>query len=258
MLVALGSSGVFGQAFGPPGPPAVVALHGWGRSAEDFTPGFGPGSGWQGGPVLAVDLPGFGSSPAPATPLGSAEMAVAVAAALRAVGAERPVVVGHSLGGRVAVRLAAASPELLGGLVLCGAPLVRRPGPPPPLAYRLARFLGRLGLLGEARLEAVRQRYGSEDYRRAQGVLRASLVRLVNEDYREALEALAGAPWPIELVWGERDTAAPPWVAEEIRAVVPQARLTVLPGVGHLVPLECPGALPAAVARVLAAKPRLA
>lgn len=234
----------------------VVALHGWARSGQDFAPVFGPGSGWQAGGVLAIDLPGFGSSPPPERPVGSPELAEAVAGALEALGIRQPVLVGHSLGGRVALRLAEQRPEMVGGMVLCGAPVVRLPGsrPRPPLGYRLGRFLGRLGLLGEARLESLRQRYGSEDYRRASGVMRDSLVRLVNEDYGSALAALRSLPCPVELVWGEQDSAVPLAVAAAIRETVPRAVLTVLPGVGHLVPQERPGALAEAASRVLAAR----
>ena len=118
--------------------------------------------------ALALDLPGFGDSPAPPVPWGSPEYAGAVARVIEELGA--PVVVlGHSLGGRVAVHLAARRPDLVTSLVLTGAPLWRPAGPPPrPAArFRLARRLRRLGLLGEDRMEAARQRYGSSDYRAA-------------------------------------------------------------------------------------------
>ena len=74
--------------------------------------------------AVALDLPGFGSAPAPPQPWGSVEYTEAVAAVLEEM-QERVVVLGHSFGGRVAVQLAASRPGQIGGLVLSGAPLHR-------------------------------------------------------------------------------------------------------------------------------------
>jgi pimeloyl-ACP methyl ester carboxylesterase len=160
------------------------------------------------------------------------------------------VVVGHSLGGRVAVRLAAARPELVRALVLTGAPLVPRSGRArrPPVAYRLARAMHRSHLLGEEGLDRARRRYGSADYRAAQGVMRDVLVRLVNERYDDALAAVH---CPVELVWGDDDADVPVECARVLAAVLPQAHLTVCPGAGHLLPLTAPAELRAAVERAL-------
>jgi pimeloyl-ACP methyl ester carboxylesterase len=161
------------------------------------------------------------------------------------------VVVGHSLGGRVAVRLAAARPELVRALVLTGAPLVPRAGRArrPPLSYRAARAMHRAHLLGEARMERARLRHGSADYRAAQGVMRDVLVRLVNERYDDALSALE---CPVELVWGDDDTDVPVQSARALAAAIPHAQLTLCPGAGHLLPLTAPSELRAAVERALA------
>jgi len=167
-------------------------------------------------------------------------------------GSERPVVVlGHSLGGRVAVSLAAARPDLVSGLVLSGAPVAPRSdggGRKPPAGYRVVRALHKRGLVSEARMERGRQRYGSADYRAADPVMRAVLVRLVNENYAPSLAAIR---CPVELVWGEDDAEVPAEVARAIAAAVPGARLTLCPGAGHLTPLSAPGALRSAVERVL-------
>ncbi|HXX89918.1 MAG TPA: alpha/beta hydrolase [Acidimicrobiales bacterium] len=255
MLRSLPGGSLFGESWGGEGPPAVVALHGWGRSHADFAGVFGPGAGRQAPPVLGPDLPGFGATPPPPEPWGSAEYARVVAAMVEAAcgpGAAPVVLLGHSFGGRVAVTLAAARPDLVGGLVLTGVPLVRRPGARrrPPVGYRLVRGLRRLGLVGEERLERARRHHGSADYRNAEGVMRGVLVRLLGEDYRPALVALR---CPLELVWGDDDAEVPLSVAEAAAALVPGATLTVFAGAGHLTPLSVPGPLRQAVDRVLQA-----
>lgn len=251
MLKALARGELFGEVWGAP-PPCVVALHGWRRTHSDFFGVVGPGAPGGAIPSVAPDLPGFGATPEPPRAWGSAEYAEAVARLMESEdGTGGPaVVLGHSLGGRIAVCLAARRPDLVTALVLTGAPLFPRQGPGsrPPAAFRLLKMLSRAGLVGEKRMERARRRHGSADYRAAEGVMRETLVRLVNETYEAEL---SGLRCPVELVWGERDTEAPLSVAEGIRERVPQARLTVCEGAGHIAPLEFPADLRAAVDRSL-------
>lgn len=252
MLRALSGGELFGEVWGSD-TPTVVGLHGWRRTHSDFAGVLGPAARGGAIPSIVPDLPGFGATPVPPEAWGSAEYAEAVARMIRSEdGPGGPaVVVGHSLGGRVAVTLAVEHPELVKALVLTGVPLLPRPGPKsrPPTGFRAARALHRLGLLGEERMERARKRYGSADYRAAEGVMRQILVRLVNENYAESLAALE---CPVQLVWGERDTDVPLAVADGICERVPQAGLMVCNGAGHLTPLECPADLRAAVERALA------
>jgi pimeloyl-ACP methyl ester carboxylesterase len=254
VLRSLAGGTMYGETWGD-GSPRVVALHGWRRTHADFAASLGPGAPAGPLPTLAPDLPGFGATPEPAVAWGSGEYAEAVARLLEEAVGPSPgpglVVVGHSLGGRIAVRLAAAHPELVESLVLSGAPLVPRPGSAhrPPVAYRAVRALHRAHVVSAARMERARQRHGSADYRAAHGVMRDVLVRLVNERYDDALSALA---CPVELVWGEDDTEVPVESARALVDVIPEATLTVCPGAGHLVPLTAPAALRGAVERALA------
>jgi pimeloyl-ACP methyl ester carboxylesterase len=111
----------------------------------------------------------------------------------------------------------------------------------------MGRTLHRVGIVSEARMEALRQKYGSADYRNAQGVMRGVHVRVVNETYDAQIAAIR---CPTELVWGDDDTAAPLAVAEELARRIPEARLTVLPGAGHLTPTSSAVALRAALERL--------
>jgi pimeloyl-ACP methyl ester carboxylesterase len=234
---------LFADVFGDS--PTVVGLHGWGRSRQDLTAIVEPFGG------ASVDLPGFGAAPEPPEPWGAADYADVVAKAIEQLQV-RPVVVGHSMGGRVAVCLAAARPDLVGALVLTGAPLLRSASSAgrAPLAFRLAKRLNALGVLSDARMEAERRKRGSADYRNAQGVMRDTLVRQVNEDYREQLGRIR---CHVEMVWGETDTAATVEMAREAAGLLTDAHLEVLPGIGHDTPREAPEALRDAVTRALAA-----
>ena len=242
MLKAFADGRLFGVTAGS-GRPSVLALHGWARTSEDFAATL------TGLDAVALDLPGFGATPPPPEAWGAAAYAEAVAPVLDEL-ATPVVVLGHSFGGRVAVHLATRRPEAVAGLVLAGVPLVRPPGAAtrrPALAYRMGRALHRRGLVSEARMQALRRRYGSRDYLAATGVMRAVHVKVVNETYEDQLAAVA---CPTELVWGDDDTAVPVAVAEAARRLLPRSVLTVVPGAGHLTPLTAPDALREAVVRL--------
>lgn len=226
MLTAVLDGAAFAERTGT-GEPDVLALHGWGRSRSDLLPVVSNAN------ALCIDLPGFGASPEPPAAWGSADYASLLAGLVEV----RPpsggwIIVGHSFGGRVAVQLAARFPEHVTGLLLTGVPLLRGTGGGrAPVAYRLGRELHRRGLISASRMERLRQQHGSADYRAAQGVMRDTLVRLVNEDYADLLPQVR---CPVEMVWGAQDTAAPLEMARRAATQMASARLTEIPGSAHL------------------------
>jgi len=224
--------------------PWVLALHGWRRSHRDFAAVL------DGFDAIALDLPGFGVAAPPAAGWSTAEYAEWVAPVLDEM-VERPVVLGHSFGGRVAVHLGAARGDRVGAQVLTGVPLVaplgtsRKRG---PRAVRVGRALHRAHLVSDTRMDALRQRYGSADYRAATGVMREVLVKAVGEDgaYGDLVASYGG---PIELVWGENDTVTPVAMAEEAVTRCRDGRLEVVAGADHLTPAHATAELRAALAR---------
>jgi pimeloyl-ACP methyl ester carboxylesterase len=204
--------------------PRVLALHGWGRTRADWLPAL------TGTSALAVDLPGFGASPPPPMAWGSRDYAELLAPLLVDGGW---TVAGHSLGGRVAVHLAAGWPDLVSKVVLTGVPQLLRATSTSkaPLAFRLAKKANQMGLLPDAKMEQQRRKRGSADYRNAEGVMRDTLVKLVNEDYRAELGRIVA---PVEMVWGASDSAAPLSMAREALALLAKATLTVSDSSGHL------------------------
>jgi pimeloyl-ACP methyl ester carboxylesterase len=245
-LRAFGGGALFGDVAGE-GPPRVLALHGWGRRGTDFAASL------QGFSYIALDLPGFGATPAFDEPRGAGGYAEAVAPVLEEMAA-RPILVGHSFGGRVAVVLASRYPQRIGGLVLTGVPLLRRSqSSRPRLTYRLWRWGHRGGLVSDLRMERIRRRYGSADYRAATGVMRETLVTAVHESYENELRTVQA---PVHLVWGADDTEVPLQTAHKAKELLNESgidvSLDVLAGVGHWVPTEAPAALREAVEQMLA------
>lgn len=226
-LTALLDGAVLAEKTGS-GEPRVLALHGWARTRVDWLPALTSAC------ALAVDLPGFGASPPPPAAWGSRDYAELLAPLLSDGGW---TIAGHSFGGRVAVHLAAGWPELVSSVVLTGVPLLPNTAGSsrPPLGFRLAKQANRLGLLSDAAMEQQRRKRGSADYRNAEGVMRDTLVKLVNEDYRAELGQITA---PVELVWGAADTAAPLPMAREVAALLSSSAasvtLTVSDSSGHL------------------------
>lgn len=226
MLTSVLQGHVLAERYGS-GAPTVLALHGWARTRLDWNFALRELD------ALAPDLPGFGLTAAPPTGWGSTEYAEQLLPLVAEL--DRPVLVGHSFGGRVAARIVAAVPEQVGGLVLTGAPLVRLGGKRKPAPrFRALKQLHRLRLLSDARMEQARERYGSADYRAATGVMRQSFVRQVNEDYLETLREIGATDVAVRLVWGEHDTEVPPAVATAIRERIRSAEIEIVPGAGHL------------------------
>src|SRR4051812_7665553 len=104
---------------GPEGAPPLLLIHGLGGSAANWT-AVAPAIARE-RRVLVPELPGHGlSAPLAAAP-GLAPFADALAAVLAQEGVERTPVVGHSMGGAVALRLAVRWPALVSGIVLAAA-----------------------------------------------------------------------------------------------------------------------------------------
>ena len=216
----------------PAGSIELIWAHGWGQTHAALLP-LAEAMRRSARSVL-IDLPGFGASPAPPGPWGTADYADAVAEWLAGREPARRIWLAHSFGCRVGLQLAARHPEMLAGLLLIAAA-----GLPPQRtiwararmtarrwAFRLARHFTREG---PAR-DRLRRRFGSADYHAA-GKLRPILVKAVSEDLTMVARAVAG---PCVLVVGDQDRDTPPELSMRLNRLMPQSRLVVLRGFDHL------------------------
>lgn len=251
MLRAFADGHFFGELFGD-GPPQVIWLHGWGRSGADFRKS-GEQLAARGIASLALDLPGFGASPAPQSVMGARGYAEVVARVIDEATSGQPyVLVGHSFGGRIAAVLASRHDTNLRGVIFAGAPLVARTVKKkrrPSVRYRALRAAARWRLVSTDRLEAAKRHYGSTDYRNATGIMRDVLVATVNETYEKELTSIAK---PCVFIWGANDGDVPFEIAERAAALVHgKSTLREFPNRGHLVPIDNPDALVAAVVELM-------
>ena len=230
------------------GSPALVFLHYWGGSSRtwrhvvdrlmaDFR-------------TVTLDQRGWGRSAAPATGYALADLADDAQAVIAALDLERYLLVGHSMGGKVAQLIASRRPPGLMGMVLIA------PAPPVPLDLPLAARQGMVRAydtresvaatvvqvlapdgLDPADLEAV-----IEDS--LAGALAAKKAWPLSASQEDITSALSRIEVPAIVISGEHDRVDPPEVLErELLPRLARAQLHVLPQVGHLSPYEAPDAV---------------
>jgi pimeloyl-ACP methyl ester carboxylesterase len=207
--------------------------------------------------IIAVDMPSHGASPD--LPAGSSldDHVSAVAATLDALGVHDAVMVGHSWGGMVALRLSHTRADLVAGLVLSNTPLLRVRGTT-RVGFHLQRLLlaagfspaiyGRIAagaLIGRAHrtadpsaVDALAERTRRMGRRRVRDTLRSVLL-----EPGDALHLVEALSVPYTLVAGEDDYA----LSAPVRAALaPSGRVRVARG-GHATPLEDSDALADAI-----------
>jgi len=241
----------------------VVLLHGAGDNALDWRwvmPALAAGH-----RVYAQDLPGSPDSARPAADYSPAFFERFVAAFVDALDIGRATLVGNSLGGLIALRLALSEPERAGALVLVDSAGLGRavnlaftsvnvPGlgeaalpfwRTPVGAYQ--RAWGRTALLFADPLRAVPHEWLAEQRRLAlsPGYLEAHLTvlrALVDPGgQREVLvDQLPHLKIPTLVVWGARDRVFPRSQAKEVVAQLPEGSLSLVPECGHMPHVECP------------------
>ncbi len=238
--------------------PAVVLIHGASGNLRDFAFSMVDQLAGQGLRVIAFDRPGLGwSDRAPERGWEPAVQARVLRAAATAMGVERPVVVGHSWGGAVAMAWALQAPEATKGVaVLAGATYpwgtgvsaFYRLGASPTfggLARSLAHVFVNPADPGPTIARLFAPNAMPEGYAAFVGVplaLRPGPFRHNAEDLQNLDAALtaqapryAGLQVPVEAVHGEADDTV--WArvhAEPLVRAVADGRLTLLPGVGHM------------------------
>ena len=224
--------------------------------------------------LIVPDQRGFGGSDlggggdGPAGPASIAQLADDAVALLDALHVARPAVIcGLSMGGYVAQHVAARHPERVAALVLVDTKLEADTPEARAARIDLAGKVGRLGqrIVGEAMIP----RLLAGAYPAARKAERAAIEELLLRTIlaqpvatiQAALHALADRPdmtetmrgvrAPTLLVVGADDQITPPSCLEAAEAIMPRARLLVVPEAGHMTPLEQPAVFNAAVLEFL-------
>jgi 3-oxoadipate enol-lactonase len=241
--------------------PAVVFIHGiggagraWASQAASFRlAGLMP---------VAPDLPGYGAR-APVGSLTFEELAADLEEAIAGGGLDRPILVGHSMGGMVAQTMLRRRPDGYAAVVLaCTSPAFGNPSG----EFQKKFVADRLAPLdaGKSMADLAPRMVDAIMASPVDPAARALAVEVMGavpaDTYRAAVRCLAAFDErsnladirvPVLCLAGEKDPNAPPQVMERMAGKIPRARYVCLAGVGHLPNLEAPAAFDAAILEFL-------
>jgi len=198
---------------------------------------------------IAPDLRGFGDSDAPATGYTVRDSAADVAALVHALALTRYVLVGHSMGGKIALAFAARRPPGLQSLVLIApSPPTPEPMPESEREHLLASHGDRAAAEETARKITVRALTAPARTGIVADTLRSSRAAWVSwleHGSREDITALMPrVAVPALVVASNSDPVLPARLLErEVVRRIAGARIMALSGVGHLMPIEAPEAI---------------
>lgn len=262
-----------------PGEPTLVLIHGLMGTAATFLPLLAE---IEDRHVIALDLPGAGGSdrdpPKAKGTKSSASLAAVTENVLKALDSlqlERPVLVGHSHGGAVAMYLAAFAPERTSGLVLLApahpyfrhadqligfylSPLGKVFAHTLPWYPEWVQMAGLRRMAGPKSWDSPERLVPYRENLRTRGTIPhlLKLLRTWHTDMAE-LRDLLECPFrtPTLLIWGEHDRAVPASTAESLRRRLLDSELRLFEGVGHRPAEERPKLLAAVLEEWL---PRIA
>ncbi|WP_426954937.1 alpha/beta fold hydrolase [Muricoccus radiodurans] len=233
----------------------VLLLHGIGGNGGLWGPVLPGLSGRQ---VLAWDMPGYGQS-APLPQVTFPALAKALLALMDARGLEQADLLGHSIGGMIAIEFAATHPERVRRLALVATSAAFGSRDP---AFAESFVRARIGPLDEGRRLAdlapglAAGMLGTDPDPAALPAATAAMAAVPEASYRATVaclttfdrrDALADLRMPVLLVAGGEDRIAPPRGMARMQSALPDARLAVIEGAGHLPHLERPDAFNAAL-----------
>jgi pimeloyl-ACP methyl ester carboxylesterase len=236
MFISVGDARIYANAFGPRTAPAILALSGWIGTWEDWADPLGLLSAdWR---TLAYDHRGSGATVAPVESITFETLVSDVFAVLDAYGVKRCVLAAMSAGAAVAFAAALQQPERFSGLVIVDS-LNLRDGP-----QAASQFLGALqknyagaldffanACVPEKDSEHIK-RWGRKILDRADPEAAIALFRMGQAiDLRADL---ARVTQPTLILHGDADVIAPLDSAEWLAGTLPNARLVVLRGAGHV------------------------
>jgi pimeloyl-ACP methyl ester carboxylesterase len=223
--------------------PVLVCLHGWGGSKESFTElrAALKGTDVQ---ILTPDLPGFGEEPEPKKPWTVDDYADWVEKWITKHTSSPVLLLGHSHGGRIALKLASRQAQGRGKvriehLYLCAAAGIRHP-------RHFKRILGLtlakggkavLSVPGLKTLAPIGKKFlyklvRVHDYEKASPVMQQTLIKVSAEDLRPVLRTVK---IPTDLFWGKQDGMTPFGDALIMEKEIPDVTLHAYDGVRHAV-----------------------
>ena len=211
----------------------VLLLHGWGGSIQTMMPIFNVLK--DRFRVVTLDLPGFGKSSLPEVPWNSYDYAECISKFIQQLKLKDLILFGHSHGGRISIILASKYNIVKKLILIDSAGLI----PKRKVSYYVKvywfKLLKKMYLMlpaknKQAKLAEFYKKFGSKDYREAEGVMRQTMVKVINDNLMDLLKLIKA---PTLLIWGENDEDTPLYMGKIMENEIPDSGLVVLKGAGH-------------------------
>ena len=215
----------------------VLMLHGWGSKKELFANIIDAVS--KKYRVIAPDFPGRGETEEPPEVWAVDNFVNWTLSFIKQLGVEKLILLGHSFGGRVIIKMAAMEnlPFAIEKIILTGSAGIL---PKRSFSYKFKVGTYKIGkkilslppvkALFPNALENMQKKRGSADYQAASQIMRGCLVKVVNEDLKDYLPKIKQSTL---LIWGTADDATPLSDGELMEKLIPDAGLVKLNGAGH-------------------------
>ncbi|MAF43529.1 MAG: hypothetical protein CMI54_05095 [Parcubacteria group bacterium] len=219
--------------------PTLLILHGWGSSSKK----------WQkvrkiltsqGLNVLVPDLPGFGNASLPSKPWSVNDYVEWIREFSEKENLSQFFLLGHSFGGRIAIKFSVKYPEKVSGLILSGVPAIRKKM---ETEENLAGILSKLSFIpGYQFLRKLFYKYilRKTDYIKLKGVMKETFKKIVAEDLAVYLPQIKAKTL---ILWGDKDDYVPVKTASLIKERVINSEMIIFPGSGHSLQKEIPDKL---------------
>lgn len=221
----------------------ILILHGWNLSAAKFKP-LQDELVRRGFQVLCPDLPGFGKEKKPDKPFFLSDYVSFVERKLNSKRIEKVILVGHSFGGRIGIKLAVQNPKLLHALILTGTPGIN-PVPGPKILFFL--FLAKTGnaIFSLPVLSVFKDKLRHLLYKTARATdfyntdkkMRETFKNIVRENLSSYLKKIT---IPTLFLWGKEDMIVPLRIAQAMSELMVDAKLVVIPEARHGLPWTHP------------------
>src|SRR4030042_663429 len=216
----------------------IVFLHGWGAQKEKLLP-LGKSLAQEKWQVLIPDLPGFGKSDPPPKPWKVDDYALFINRFLKRIWGQKKIYfLGHSFGGRLALKVAASFPDQVAGVVLVDSAGISRAN-----VFKRLLFLGlaRIGKKIFPKSQIYRRLLyklaRAHDYEKTKGVIRETFKLVIGEDLKPILKKIKS---PILILWGKKDRETKYTDDKIIKTEVRNSKLISFRGMGHRLPYEKP------------------
>lgn len=194
--------------------------------------------------VYNLDLPGFGGTNIPETPYSLDDYVTSITNFLKAKNIQNPVLVGHSFGGKISLKLAAQEAYPIKSVVAIGASGIM---PKNSLKKKLLEKVAKAGkriisdenqgaFATSARKLFYKFVVREKDYYKS-GALKQTFINIVNEHLDQLLPKIKV---PVLLIWGEQDSVTPLWMGEKMNELIKESELKKVPESKHNLPLVNP------------------